>query len=59
MTMSDAETAYKAAEAEIERVRANGGDILKLSGKDFTALTRLYLDGTQVSDLTPPNKDRA
>jgi internalin A len=67
MTMSDAETAYKAAEAAIERVRANGEAMLDLSGDVYynaltslpdsiaqlTALTTLSLSGTQVSDLTP------
>jgi internalin A len=66
MTMSDAETAYKAAEAAIERVRANGEDMLDLSGDAYnaltwlpdniaqlTALTRLSLGFTQVSDITP------
>jgi internalin A len=66
MSMSDAETAYKFAEAEIERVRANGLAMLDLSGNTYnaltkipdsiaplTALTTLRLSNTQVSDITP------
>jgi Leucine-rich repeat (LRR) protein len=66
MTMSDAVTAYKATEAEIERVYGNGEVSLYLSGEAYEALKRLpdsiaklttltYLDltNTQVSDLTP------
>jgi Leucine-rich repeat (LRR) protein len=64
--MSDAETAYKAAEAEIEHLRTSGGGVLVLSGEAYnaltwipdsvaqlTALTTLQLGDTQVSDLTP------
>jgi internalin A len=64
--MSDAETAYKAAEAEIERVRTNGRNLLSLSGEDYkalnglpdsitqlTTLTELHLNKNQVIDLTP------
>jgi Leucine-rich repeat (LRR) protein len=66
MNMSDAETAYKAAEAEIERVRTNGRNLLSLSGEDYkalnglpdsitqlTTLTELHLNTNQVIDLTP------
>jgi len=64
--MINAESAYKAAEAEIERVRAYGETMLNLSGETYSGLKRLpdsiaqlnaltYLNvrNTQVSDLTP------
>jgi Leucine-rich repeat (LRR) protein len=64
--MINAATAYKAAEAEIERVRANGETMLVLSGELYntltwipdsiallTTLTSLDLGNTQVTDLTP------
>jgi Leucine-rich repeat (LRR) protein len=64
--MSDADTAYKAAQDEIARVKAAGGTELRLNDKafralkvlppeiaDLAALVRLDLDQTQVADLTP------
>jgi Leucine-rich repeat (LRR) protein len=64
--MSDAETAYKAAEVAIEHLRTSGGVVLFLTGEAYnaltwlpdsiaqlTALTTLHLNNTQVSDLTP------
>jgi Leucine-rich repeat (LRR) protein len=64
--MINAATAYKAAKAEIELVRAKGGGSLDLSGEAYnaliwlpdsitqlTALTTLDLSDTQINDLTP------
>ncbi|MDJ0629039.1 MAG: hypothetical protein QNJ44_12340 [Rhodobacter sp.] len=64
--MSDADDAYAAAEAEIERVREAGGTALDLTGKEFSALNRLPdrlgklenlerldLRGVPVCDLAP------
>jgi hypothetical protein len=67
MNMSDEEIAYMAAEVEIERVRRTSWcNLLDLSNNAYnalkslpgsiaqlTALPRLDLSGTQVSDLTP------
>ena len=64
--MSDADTAFAAAQAEIARVREAGKDHLDLTDEAYSALTTLpeeigsldrvsfiELDDTQITDLTP------
>ena len=64
--MDAAEEAYEAARAEIARVKAEGGDILYFDGEEYHALTQippaiadltglqsLWLNNTQITDITP------